>query len=141
MMSMHGRCPARLRMHLTALVCAAWKVILWLCTRCMDKYEPLKWRGALPDSRVAARCAGILSSYGELDHMARGCAELRPFNPFDKMPKMSYKVRSCHRSGSFNTMQCAVDVCIMAWDVRNMLPLLVRRVWSFREVLEGNRKA
>ena len=35
--------------------------------------------------------AGILSSYGELQHMHKGGAELVPFDPFAKQPKMSYK--------------------------------------------------
>ncbi len=35
--------------------------------------------------------AGVLSSYGELQHMASGAAALEPFDPFDKQPKMSYK--------------------------------------------------
>ncbi len=63
------------------------------------------------DSSVAGRCVGILSSYGELDHMARGCAELRSFNPFDKMPKMSYKVRGCHRSDTVLTAMCCGGAC------------------------------
>ena len=37
-------------------------------------------------------CAGILSSYGEMEHMAQGRAKLLPFDPFAKQPKMSYKV-------------------------------------------------
>jgi hypothetical protein len=35
--------------------------------------------------------AGILSSYGEMEHMAAGRAKLLPFDPFAKQPKMSYK--------------------------------------------------
>lgn len=34
---------------------------------------------------------GILSSYGELAHMAAGGAVLEPFDPFASQPKMSYK--------------------------------------------------
>lgn len=34
---------------------------------------------------------GILSSYGELAHMAAGGAVLEPFDPFTPQPKMSYK--------------------------------------------------
>lgn len=34
---------------------------------------------------------GILSSYGELEHMKKGNPELLPFDPFAKQPKMSYK--------------------------------------------------
>ena len=34
-------------------------------------------------------CAGLLSSYGELQHMRSG--QMWPFNPFQKQPKMSYK--------------------------------------------------
>ena len=37
------------------------------------------------------RVAGILSSYGELQHMRSGVPELQPFDPFAKQPKMSYK--------------------------------------------------
>jgi hypothetical protein len=40
---------------------------------------------------VKAFGAGILSSYGELEHMASGAAELAPFDPFSKLPAMSYK--------------------------------------------------
>ncbi|KIZ03637.1 phenylalanine-4-hydroxylase [Monoraphidium neglectum] len=40
---------------------------------------------------VKAFGAGVLSSYGELDWMARGGAELAPFDPYAKQPKMSYK--------------------------------------------------
>jgi phenylalanine-4-hydroxylase len=36
-------------------------------------------------------CAGVLSSFGELDHMRSGNPELSPFDPFAKQPKMSYK--------------------------------------------------
>ena len=43
--------------------------------------------------RACVRCAGILSSYGEMEHMAQGRAKLLPFDPFAKQPKMSYKVR------------------------------------------------
>lgn len=35
--------------------------------------------------------AGVLSSFGELDHMAQGRATLVPFDPFAPQPKMSYK--------------------------------------------------
>lgn len=40
---------------------------------------------------AAAPSPGILSSFGELAHMASGGAALEPFNPFAKQPKMSYK--------------------------------------------------
>ena len=43
---------------------------------------------------ASGRRAGILSSYGEMEHMAQGRAKLLPFDPFAKQPKMSYKVRS-----------------------------------------------
>mmetsp|Transcript_228 Transcript_228/g.361 ORF Transcript_228/g.361 Transcript_228/m.361 type:complete len:350 (+) Transcript_228:198-1247(+) len=35
--------------------------------------------------------AGILSSFGEMQHMAAGKAELKAFDPFAPQPKMSYK--------------------------------------------------
>lgn len=35
--------------------------------------------------------AGILSSYGEMEHMAAGKAKLLPFDPFAPQPKMTYK--------------------------------------------------
>lgn len=35
--------------------------------------------------------AGILSSYGEMQHMRDGNPQLWPFDPFQKQPKMSYK--------------------------------------------------
>jgi hypothetical protein len=35
--------------------------------------------------------AGILSSFGELSHMAEGRAQLESLNPFRPQPKMSYK--------------------------------------------------
>ena len=39
-------------------------------------------------------CAGVLSSYGELEQMGSGKGyELAPFDPYAKQPKMSYKVR------------------------------------------------
>jgi phenylalanine-4-hydroxylase len=40
---------------------------------------------------IAAFGAGILSSFGELQHMASGAAALTPFDPFQPLPKMSYK--------------------------------------------------
>jgi len=42
-------------------------------------------------SVVKAFGAGILSSTGELRHLASGNAELVPFDPFQKLPAMSYK--------------------------------------------------
>jgi hypothetical protein len=45
------------------------------------------------DDDAAAAPAGVLSSYGELQHMASGKAELAPFDPTQKQPKMSYKAR------------------------------------------------
>ncbi|EFN54228.1 hypothetical protein CHLNCDRAFT_24756, partial [Chlorella variabilis] len=41
---------------------------------------------------VKAFGAGILSSYGELQHMASGAARLEPLDVFAPQPKMSYKV-------------------------------------------------
>ena len=35
--------------------------------------------------------AGVLSSYGELQHMRKGSPELLPFDPWQRQPKMSYK--------------------------------------------------
>eukprot|EP00195_Chlamydomonas_chlamydogama_P000269 CAMPEP_0202921848 /NCGR_PEP_ID=MMETSP1392-20130828/77612_1 /ASSEMBLY_ACC=CAM_ASM_000868 /TAXON_ID=225041 /ORGANISM="Chlamydomonas chlamydogama, Strain SAG 11-48b" /LENGTH=334 /DNA_ID=CAMNT_0049615447 /DNA_START=129 /DNA_END=1134 /DNA_ORIENTATION=- len=40
---------------------------------------------------IKAFGAGILSSFGELQHMAAGGAELVEFDPFSPQPKMSYK--------------------------------------------------
>ncbi|KAG2487556.1 hypothetical protein HYH03_013835 [Edaphochlamys debaryana] len=40
---------------------------------------------------IKAFGAGILSSYGELQHMASGAAALEPLDPFKPQPKMSYK--------------------------------------------------
>lgn len=40
---------------------------------------------------IKAFGAGILSSYGELAHMASGAAGLEPLDPFKPKPKMSYK--------------------------------------------------
>ncbi|KXZ45337.1 hypothetical protein GPECTOR_56g434 [Gonium pectorale] len=40
---------------------------------------------------IKAFGAGILSSYGELEHMASGAAALEPLDPFRPLPKMSYK--------------------------------------------------
>lgn len=34
---------------------------------------------------------GILSSYGEMEWMASGQAELKPFDPFSRQPEFSYK--------------------------------------------------
>lgn len=36
--------------------------------------------------------AGILSSYGELQHMAEGRAEMLSLDVFSPLPKISYKV-------------------------------------------------
>lgn len=43
------------------------------------------------DGEIRAFGAGILSSYGELEHMRSGAATLEPFDPFAPQPKMSYK--------------------------------------------------
>ncbi|GMH42692.1 hypothetical protein BSKO_10611 [Bryopsis sp. KO-2023] len=43
------------------------------------------------NGEIKAFGAGILSSYGELDWMAKGQARLEPFDPFSTQPKMSYK--------------------------------------------------
>lgn len=43
------------------------------------------------NDQVKAFGAGILSSFGEMKHMASGAAELAPFDPFTKLPPMSYK--------------------------------------------------
>ncbi|GLC58337.1 hypothetical protein PLESTB_001348000 [Pleodorina starrii] len=40
---------------------------------------------------IKAFGAGILSSFGELAHMAAGSAELQPLDPFRPLPRMSYK--------------------------------------------------
>lgn len=42
---------------------------------------------------VKAFGAGILSSYGELEHLASGAATLEPLDCFRPLPRMSYKVR------------------------------------------------
>lgn len=41
--------------------------------------------------------AGILSSYGELEHMASGRAQLVPLDVFAPLPRMSYKARAALR--------------------------------------------
>ena len=48
------------------------------------------------ETEIKAFGAGILSSFGEMQNMARGVGvgvgvELRPFDPFEPLPKMSYK--------------------------------------------------
>jgi phenylalanine-4-hydroxylase len=40
---------------------------------------------------VKAFGAGVLSSFGEMENMASGKAEISPFDPFVKLPPMSYK--------------------------------------------------
>jgi hypothetical protein len=45
---------------------------------------------------IKAFGAGILSSFGELQHMAAGKAQLEPLDVFAPQPKMSYKVRRRH---------------------------------------------
>lgn len=45
----------------------------------------------LEDGQVKAFGAGILSSFGELQHMASGDVQLQPLDPFARQPKMSYK--------------------------------------------------
>mmetsp|Transcript_38637 Transcript_38637/g.91573 ORF Transcript_38637/g.91573 Transcript_38637/m.91573 type:complete len:146 (-) Transcript_38637:126-563(-) len=42
-------------------------------------------------NEIRAFGAGLLSSYGELEHMRSGRAKFEPFDPFAKQPKMSYK--------------------------------------------------
>lgn len=39
---------------------------------------------------------GVLSSFGELEHMHNGKADFLPFDPEAKQPKMSYKVSAQH---------------------------------------------
>ena len=41
---------------------------------------------------LAFLIAGVLSSFGELEHMHTGKADFLPFDPEAKQPKMSYKV-------------------------------------------------
>jgi len=43
------------------------------------------------DDAIKAFGAGVLSSYGELEYMGKGIAELKPLDPFAPQPKMSYK--------------------------------------------------
>ena len=45
----------------------------------------------MEEEEVKAFGAGILSSYGELDHMKTGRPVLAPLDPWAKQPKMSYK--------------------------------------------------
>ena len=40
---------------------------------------------------IKAFGAGVLSSYGEMQHMASGEPIFEPFDPFAKLPPMSYK--------------------------------------------------
>lgn len=40
---------------------------------------------------IAFSCAGVLSSFGELEHMRSGQAELHDFDPSATLPKMDYK--------------------------------------------------
>jgi len=61
---------------------------------------------------IKAFGAGILSSYGELQHMLAGRAELVDFNPFAKQPKMSYKVWACLSRSAWSRSQLSVrGVC------------------------------
>lgn len=55
--------------------------------------------------------AGILSSYGELQHMAAGRARLVPFDPFAAQPKMSYK-DGCAGAG-VGWLSCCCCCCIV----------------------------
>jgi phenylalanine-4-hydroxylase len=41
--------------------------------------------------QVKAFGAGVLSSYGELQHVAAGRGELLPFDPGQPLPKISYR--------------------------------------------------
>jgi len=45
----------------------------------------------MEDEEIKAFGAGVLSSYGELDHMRTGNPEFAPLDPWAKQPKMSYK--------------------------------------------------
>jgi len=43
------------------------------------------------NNEIKAFGAGILSSFGEMQHMASGASEFAAFDPFAKLPPMSYK--------------------------------------------------
>ncbi len=56
-------------------------------------HQVLSSRDRVCSSSLSATFAGILSSFGEMEHMHTGRAKLLPFDPEAKQPKMSYKVK------------------------------------------------
>ena len=50
-----------------------------------------RYKKFVEDGKIKAFGAGILSSFGEMQHMAGGNAELVAFDPGAKLPAMSYK--------------------------------------------------
>lgn len=62
---------------------------IWHLTKCY--WYTVEFGVVQEGKNVKAFGAGLLSSYRELKHMATGTAELVPFNPFEKLPAMSYK--------------------------------------------------
>lgn len=61
---------------------------IWHLTKCY--WYTVEFGVVREGEAVKAFGAGVLSSYGEMHNMAGGQAGLRPFDPFQKQPKMSY---------------------------------------------------
>ncbi|KAF6264826.1 Biopterin-dependent aromatic amino acid hydroxylase-domain-containing protein [Scenedesmus sp. NREL 46B-D3] len=58
---------------------------------------------------IKAFGSGILSSFGELEYMGQGHAELLPFDPFQPQPKMSYKDGYQKRYFVLDSFQAGLD--------------------------------
>ncbi|WIA37157.1 hypothetical protein OEZ86_014117 [Tetradesmus obliquus] len=58
---------------------------------------------------IKAFGSGILSSFGELEYMGQGRAELAPFDPFSAQPKMSYKDGYQKRYFVLDSFQTGLD--------------------------------
>lgn len=62
---------------------------IWHLTKCY--WYTVEFGVVREGESIKAFGAGVLSSFGELQHMAEGRAKLLPFDPFQPQPKMSYK--------------------------------------------------
>lgn len=62
---------------------------IWHLTKCY--WYTVEFGVVREGDAIKAFGAGILSSYGELEHMAHERADFVPFDPFQKFPAMEYK--------------------------------------------------
>lgn len=88
---------------------------------------------------VKAFGAGVLSSYGEMQHMSAGGAKLLPFDPFRKQPKMSYK--DGYQSQYFVLDSFQDGACLLRQycaTLHQQLPQEVRRAVGLSEEVRGS---